>query len=84
MPVAKTYSTRAEAVAAGCSNPYPLDRDTWIASSDATAGCGHIAARAAARNARTEAALKAAGGNKQAALAALLAPVAPAVVKKAA
>lgn len=84
MPAAQTYSTRAEAVAAGCSNPYPLDRDTWIASSDATAGCVQIASRAAAERARTAAALKAAGGNKQAALAALLAPVAAAVVKRAA
>jgi len=32
------YRTKAEAVAAGYPNPYPLDRDTWLGSCSPYAG----------------------------------------------
>ena len=32
------YSTKAEAVAAGYPNPYPLERDVWLGSCSPYAG----------------------------------------------
>lgn len=43
------YRTKAEAVAAGHANPYPLDRDTWLGSCSPYAGVQYRLQRSAKR-----------------------------------